>query len=45
MQNRVHAQVEAAVIELMLELLVHGQISIANGALKRHALSVSPQGA
>ncbi|MBB4513939.1 hypothetical protein GGD68_002700 [Paraburkholderia fungorum] len=37
-------QVEAAVVELALELPAHGQIRIANEVLKRHVLSVSPQG-
>ncbi len=43
-KNRVDPQVEAAVVELALELPAHGQIRIANEVLKRHALSVSPQG-
>lgn len=37
-------QVEAAVVELALELPAYGQVRIANEVLKRHALSVSPQG-
>ena len=44
LKNRVDPQVEAAVIELALELPAYGQIRIANEVLKRHALSVSPQG-
>jgi transposase InsO family protein len=43
-KNRVDPQVEAAVVELALELPAHGQIRIANEVLKRHSLSVSPQG-
>ncbi len=37
-------QVEVAVVELALELPAYGQVRIANEVLKRHALSVSPQG-
>ena len=37
-------KVEAAVVELVLELPAYGQIRIANEVLKRHALSVLPQG-
>lgn len=37
-------QLEAAVVELALELPAYGQIRIANEALKRYALKVSPQG-
>lgn len=44
LKNRVDPQVEAAVLELSLELPAYGQIRIANEVLKRHALSVSPQG-
>ncbi|MFM0515619.1 helix-turn-helix domain-containing protein, partial [Paraburkholderia sp. RL17-373-BIF-A] len=43
-KNRVDPQVEAAVVDLALELPAYGQIRIANEVLKRHALSVSPQG-
>jgi hypothetical protein len=43
-KNRVDPQVEAALVELALELPAHGQIRIANEVRKRHALSVSPQG-
>ncbi|AOJ64219.1 integrase [Burkholderia ubonensis] len=44
LKNRVDPQVETAVVELALELPAYGQIRIANEVLKRHALSVSPQG-
>ncbi|MEK7889153.1 IS481 family transposase [Burkholderia contaminans] len=44
LKNRVDPQVEAAVVELALELPAYGQVRIANEVLKRHALSVSPQG-
>ncbi|KAG0186092.1 hypothetical protein DFQ28_008343 [Apophysomyces sp. BC1034] len=40
--NRVDPQVEAAVVDLALELPAYGQIHIANEIRKRHALSVSP---
>ncbi|AKM33256.1 integrase (plasmid) [Pandoraea faecigallinarum] len=43
-KNRADPQVEAAVVELALELPACGQIRIANEGLKRHALHVSPQG-
>ncbi|KAG0162437.1 hypothetical protein DFQ30_002020 [Apophysomyces sp. BC1015] len=41
-KNRVDPQVEAAVVDLALELPAYGQIHIANEIRKRHALSVSP---
>ena len=44
LKNHVDPQVEAAVIELALELPAYGQIRIAKEVLKRHALSVSLQG-
>ncbi len=44
LKNRVDPQLEAAVVELALELPAYGQIRIANEVLKRYALKVSPQG-
>src|ERR1700747_1800528 len=44
LKNRVDPQIETAVVELALELPAYGQIRISNEVLKRHALSVSPQG-
>jgi Winged helix-turn helix len=44
-KNRVDPQVEADVLDLSLELPAYSQIRIANEVLKRHTLSVSPQGA
>jgi hypothetical protein len=44
LKNRVDPQIDAAVVALALELPAHGQIRISNEVLKRHALSVSPQG-
>jgi Winged helix-turn helix len=44
LRNRVDPKVEAAVVDLALELPAHGQIRIANEVLKRYALKVSPQG-
>jgi hypothetical protein len=38
------AQIDAAVVDLALELPVYGQIRIANEVLKRHTLKDSPQG-
>ncbi len=38
--NRVDSQVEAAVVELAVELPAYGQVRIANEVIKRHALSV-----
>jgi Winged helix-turn helix len=43
-KNRVDPQVEAAVLDLSLELPAYSQIRIADEVLKRHTLSVSPQG-
>lgn len=39
LKNRVDPKIEAAVVELALELPAYGQIRIANKVLKRHALT------
>src|ERR1700741_5162306 len=44
LKNRVDPQIEAAVVDLALELPAYGQVRIANEVRKRHALVVSPQG-
>jgi transposase InsO family protein len=44
LKNRVAPEVEAAIVELALELPAYGQIRVANELLKRHGHKVSPAG-
>jgi len=44
LRNRVAPEVEAAIIELAIELPAYGQIRAANELLKRHSHRVSPAG-
>ena len=44
LRNRVAPEVEAAIVELAIELPAYGQIRAANELLKRHGYRVSPAG-